>query len=66
MSAAPNAGADLFAQLHNQLDRAFKDPPLYGSVGLVVHLVDGAISRVEYIRTESARILPRADRGGRI
>ncbi len=66
MPAVPNAGADLADLLHDQIERALSTPPAYGSVGIVVHLVDGFPSRVEYVRNESCRqVPPRSDRGGR-
>lgn len=63
MAVATNPGAAVLESLRPELEKAFRDIPQFGEIGLRVFFNEGEPVRVEYSAALSRRLPPRADRG---
>jgi hypothetical protein len=63
MAAIPCTGAGFVEENRKELEAAFRSIPLYGTVGIVFTLLDGDVTRVEFIATATRNARPRSNRG---
>ncbi|MEI6388323.1 MAG: hypothetical protein WCQ50_17005 [Spirochaetota bacterium] len=62
MSATGTPAAELLAKISPDILKSFATIPAYGSLGFVIHFVDGEVARLEFSGSIQKKIVNRGAR----